>query len=143
MPGLLGPKDKIILQSVGNNGLEEVAVQIESSEIKLGNVNFGFGSTVLSADAKKLLKEVAQKVIKHGFTSIALNGHADSIASNPNVNDYISSNRSEAAKAYLSNLLKGKDVEISVAAFSDKKPLADNTSATARAVNRRVEILVK
>jgi len=98
---------------------------------------------VLTPKAKSILDNVAKVVRAHGFTYVDLSGHTDVFASAGFDNQKLSDNRSSAAQTYLQNKLKGLKVKIVISGHAADQQVIDSTEATARAINRRVEVIVK
>jgi outer membrane protein OmpA-like peptidoglycan-associated protein len=104
-------------------------------------VTFKNGSSVLSAEAKKTLDDVANQVsnMKGGYM-LEVQGYTDSRGSE-SFNNGLSDRRAEAVKRYLVT----KNVQlmrISIVGEGKSNPVADNKTAKGRAENRRVEIRI-
>ena len=142
LPFLVGPRDKVgVLVEI--NGHEVlVPIAAENRPIALGNVNFNFDSSSLTPKAKSILRRVAQVVLQHGFTKIDLIGYTDVLASPGFSNQRLSNERALSARAYLAGLLGSRRVKTVVGGRAARDPLETGRSARARALNRRVEIIV-
>jgi len=104
-------------------------------------VTFKNGSSVLSADAKRTLDDLANQVsgMKAGY-QVEVQGYTDGRGSE-NFNYGLADRRAEAVKRYLVT----KNVElhrISVVGVGKANPVADNKTAKGREQNRRVEVRV-
>ena len=104
-------------------------------------VTFKNNSSVLSADAKKTLDDVANQVanLKSGYL-VEVQGYTDSRGSE-NFNYALSDRRAEAVKRYLVT----KNVQlhrISIVGEGKSNPVADNKTAKGREENRRVEVRI-
>jgi outer membrane protein OmpA-like peptidoglycan-associated protein len=103
-------------------------------------VNFDFNkSTVKKADDADLEKAVAFVKKYPGF-KISVEGYTDNIGSDA-YNQALSERRAAAVKEYL--VKHGVDAaKIQSAGHGESDPVADNSTETGRAENRRVEILI-
>ena len=106
----------------------------------LGDVLFSTGQADLKPGAAQRLNKLAAFMLKYPDRGVVIEGHTDSTGSAAS-NQTLSERRADAVKAYLvsqgvpatrvTTVGKGKDV-----------PVADNTSASGRQQNRRVEIII-
>jgi outer membrane protein OmpA-like peptidoglycan-associated protein len=116
--------------------------QVTNDPISIGNVNFDFCSSKLTAEAKAILKNIAKVVKDHGFTYIYLSGHTDVFAQAGFDNQKLSEQRNAAVRAFLKSLIPA-GVTIKLDAKAATEPIIAKTDASSRAINRRVEIIVK
>lgn len=101
---------------------------------------FDFDKSVLKADGKAKLDDLAQKVKAINLEVIIAVGHTDSVGTDA-YNQKLSQRRSEAVKAYL--ITKGIEKNrIYTEGKGEKQPVADNKTSEGRSKNRRVEIEV-
>ena len=101
---------------------------------------FDFDKSVLKADGKAKLDDLAGKVKAINLEVIIAVGHTDSVGSDA-YNQKLSVRRAEAVKAYL--VSKGIEKNrIYTEGKGEKQPVADNKTKEGRAKNRRVEIEV-
>ena len=143
LPSIVGPKDKVEVV-VNENGTQVVVpIKYIPNPITLANINFDFSSAKLTPKAKAILDNVAKVVKAHGFTYVDLSGHTDVFASAGFDNQKLSDNRSSAALKYLNAKLKGLNVTIVTSGHAADNQVIASTDATARAINRRVEVIVK
>ena len=143
LPSIVGPKDKVEVV-VNENGTQVVVpIKYIPNPITLANINFDFSSAKLTPKAKSILDNVAKVVKAHGFTYVDLSGHTDVFASAGFDNQKLSDNRSSAALNYLNKKLKGLNVTIVTSGHAATKQVIASTEANARAINRRVEVIVK
>lgn len=106
----------------------------------LGDVLFSTGQADLKPGAAERLNKLAAFMLKYPDRGVVIEGHTDSTGSAA-TNQALSERRANAVKAYLisqgvpaasiTTIGKGKDV-----------PVADNTTASGRQANRRVEIII-
>ena len=106
----------------------------------LGDVLFATGKADLKPGAMERLNKLASFMLKYPDRAVVIEGHTDSTGSAA-TNQTLSERRADAVKAHLisqsvpaasvTTIGKGKDV-----------PVADNTTASGRQQNRRVEIII-
>lgn len=99
-------------------------------------------SVVIAQESQQLLKEVSQ-VIKEANLPVEVEGHTDNIPPSSGCafpsNWELSASRSAAVVRFL--IEQGLDPKIFTAVgYADTRPIAPNTSAIGRSMNRRIEI---
>ena len=101
---------------------------------------FDFNKSVLKADGKAKLDDLAGKVKAINLEVIIAVGHTDSVGSDV-YNQKLSVKRADAVKAYL--ITKGIEKNrVYTEGKGEKQPVADNKTDAGRSKNRRVEIEV-
>jgi OOP family OmpA-OmpF porin len=101
---------------------------------------FDFDKSVLKAEGKAKLEDLAAKVKGISLEVIIAVGHTDSVGTS-GYNQKLSVKRSEAVKAYL--VSKGIEKNrIYTEGKGESQPVADNKTKDGRAKNRRVEVEV-
>ena len=101
---------------------------------------FDFNKSVLKADGKAKLDDLAGKVKAINLEVIIAVGHTDSVGADA-YNQKLSVKRADAVKAYL--ITKGIEKNrVYTEGKGEKQPVADNKTPEGRAKNRRVEIEV-
>ena len=101
---------------------------------------FDFNKSVLKADGKAKLDDLAGKVKAINLEVIIAVGHTDSTGSDA-YNQKLSVRRADAVKAYL--ITKGIEKNrVYTEGKGEKQPVADNKTDAGRSKNRRVEIEV-
>ena len=101
---------------------------------------FDFDKSVLKADGKAKLDDLAGKVKAINLEVIIAVGHTDSTGSDA-YNQKLSVKRADAVKAYLTT--KGIEKNrVYTEGKGEKQPVADNKTDAGRSKNRRVEIEV-
>lgn len=112
---------------------------------KLGKINFGPNSPVLSAAAMKKLRAIGKAAIDadaetlklKGFTSVGIDASWTTAQ-----HKALSKARAKAAKAFLVSYFEKKnaDIEVKIVAKGKNNPVAANTNEKNRKKNRRVEV---
>ncbi len=102
------------------------------------NVTFAFGSADLDARFFPVLDSVSKVVKKYDKTLVEVAGHTDSVGSAES-NQSLSERRANTVAQYLISKGIARDRTIVVGA-GETMPVADNSTAEGRALNRRVEL---
>jgi outer membrane protein OmpA-like peptidoglycan-associated protein len=147
-----GLKDNIFVlaQIVEQEDMETGQVSAASIEEKIKNegkevfhnILFDFGSDNLTQESYAIIETLSEYLKANPTQNYYIVGHTDNVGSLPS-NQTLSEKR---AKAVLSALTKKYDVplsQLSAHGVGQLSPLAINTSEEGRALNRRVEIVLK
>ena len=125
-------------QQLGDSG---VSVARDGDNINLllpGNITFPTGKSTLNASFYSVLNSVALVLEEYNKTLIIISGHTDSTGSTA-INQQLSNNRAAAVSSYLSS--KGVFAErLETIGFASRRPIANNSTASGREQNRRVEM---
>ncbi len=132
----------------GNNQSKNISVHIVNNKIIItitGKVLFNSGSAHLNPEALSVLNGIVQLVMKYPEYNINIKGHTDDIpistAQFPSNWD-LSAIRATTVLKYL--IKKGiKPERLTATGYGDIIPLVPNTSASNRAINRRVEFVLE
>ena len=104
-------------------------------------LNFEFAKSDLTAEAKGRLAGAVAMLNGNVEITIALEGHADAIGSEP-FNDKLGMARAENVKRHLAEQHKIDVEKMSVVSFGENQPAAPNDTPVGRAQNRRVVVKV-
>jgi len=122
-----------------NSGCPEITIEIWTSfYIALSDVNFAVNSDSIKASSTPSLKKVADLMHANKGFILKLGGYADSTGSREH-NKQLSEGRAKAVRDYLVEREKVNPKRIRLASYGEKMPKAPNTTASGRAINRRVE----
>ena len=103
-------------------------------------IKFSTASTSLTTPSRVILSEVAALIRKHSVNGIEIIGHTDNTGEADH-NLILSQKRAETVKKYLID--DGVEAHLlSARGYGSSQPVSDNTSASGRAKNRRVEFKV-
>ncbi|HEU5235634.1 MAG TPA: OmpA family protein, partial [Pyrinomonadaceae bacterium] len=106
------------------------------------SVNFRTGSSILNAESKTKLDDIAKKAQAAKGYVIEVTGFADATGGT-NYNRQLSQRRADAVIRYLveNNQIPLRRI-ITPYGFGESMPIADNTTRSGRAENRRVEVKI-
>ena len=93
-------------------------------------------------DNYELLSKVQKSIRTFGEPNVVIEGHTDSTGSDE-VNEHLSQQRAEAVRAYLTANQTLSYDRIVALGYGSMRPLASNETADGRAVNRRIDVIVK
>jgi len=111
------------------------------SLLALGVVEFNPASAQLTPQGRRVLDQVAPLLAASPGLLCEIQGHTDS-KGNPSANQALSLKRAVATKTYL--VAKGIAPErLLPKGFGDTEPIASNTTAAGRQLNRRINFLLK
>jgi outer membrane protein OmpA-like peptidoglycan-associated protein len=104
------------------------------------DVSFDVGRYSIKPNMRPVLDRLASTLNQHPVTTVTIIGHTDSTGSDA-VNDPLSINRAAATRDYL--VQRGVSAQrIAIDGRGSRQPVADNSTASGRAMNRRVEIFI-
>ena len=119
---------------------QEVEKIVEVEKVVFPDIAFRANSTDLTDLGKGKAYLVAQKLKENSDVVVAIEGHADAVGSD-DFNQKLALRRAQRVMAELTQL--GVDANrLSIASFGESKPLIDQQTDWAHAVNRRVEFRV-
>jgi OOP family OmpA-OmpF porin len=120
----------------------EVNKQGDQLLIRLGAIKFPVGKYVIMQENYGLLSKVQLAIRIFGEPDVVIEGHTDSTGSDE-LNQHLSEQRAYAVGQYLiANRTLPAD-RIEAVGFGAIRPLASNKTAQGRAVNRRIDIIIK
>lgn len=116
-----------------NDG-EAIKVTFESG------ILFPTNSSTLNSASRTSLNQFATSLINNPDTDIKIYGHTDNTGSDA-INNPLSEKRADAVYSYLNQ--KGvPSTRMAAQGMGSTKPVADNSTATGRTQNRRVEVYI-
>lgn len=118
-----------------------VRVERDGNYINLimpGDITYATNSADIKADFYKVLDSVALVIAEYDKTLVVVGGHTDSDGSEE-YNQTLSLKRASSVSAYLQS--RGVDpVRLETVGFGERQPVASNSTAEGKQLNRRVEI---
>ncbi len=113
---------------------DQIALTMPSS------ITFGVNSADVQPGFQGSLNDVATTLVDYPSTAVDIIGHASSDGDD-GYNQTLSEGRARSVRTYLVG--QGlQPVRVNAIGMGETQPLADNATATGRAANRRVEILL-
>jgi outer membrane protein OmpA-like peptidoglycan-associated protein len=110
--------------------------------IRLKAIRFPVGQAVIVPGNYPLLTKVQKAIKTFGNPQVRIEGHTDSTGTE-GLNQRLSHNRAQAVKQYLvANATLPVD-KISALGYGSSRPLVSNATAAGRAVNRRIDVVIK
>jgi OOP family OmpA-OmpF porin len=120
----------------------EVYKKAQQLVIRLKAIQFPVGQAVILPNNYPLLTTVQKAIHTFGQPDVVVEGHTDSTGSEI-VNQELSQKRADSVKQYLvynGTLPAGKIIAVG---YGSSRPLASNATAQGRAVNRRIDVIIK
>jgi outer membrane protein OmpA-like peptidoglycan-associated protein len=102
-------------------------------------LNFQFGRSELTDEAKRKLASAIVTPKPNARLSVALEGHADWTGPEA-YNEQLGLDRAESVRRYLAEQLRIPAGQINVVSYGENSPAAPNTTREGRAQNRRVVV---
>lgn len=149
---VVGQNEKLESEVWLNNEFEAARAQFTSEEaevykqgdkllLRLKGLSFTNNKSVIGSENFKLLAKVQKVIADVGTGQIQIEGHTDS-SGGKKLNDELSTQRAKSVESYL---IANKDItadKIKATGFGDSKPIATNKTASGRAQNRRVDVII-
>ncbi len=130
------------VRNLFNANEAEVYKQGNQLLIRLGAIEFPVGKYVIMPENYGLLSKVQRAIRIFGEPNVVIEGHTDSTGSDE-INEHLSEKRAYAVGEYLiANRTLPTDRIVAVG-YGAIRPLASNKTARGRAVNRRIDIIIK
>jgi outer membrane protein OmpA-like peptidoglycan-associated protein len=110
--------------------------------IRLKAIQFPVGQAVIVPSNYPLLTTVQKAIRAFGEPDVIIEGHTDSTGSEA-LNKELSRNRAESVQQYLIHNLVLPAEKVMARGYGSSRPLASNATASGRAVNRRIDVIIK
>ena len=140
---LLDRKEKRLREELQGTGVDVNRNPDGSINMVMPSVTFATNSSTIQGQFQGALNDVAKVLREDGTANqlaIVVHGHTDNTGSDA-VNNPLSQNRANSVKNYLSS--QGiSSTRITARGYGSTSPVADNSTASGREQNRRVEISV-
>ena len=128
-PTLAGPAE--------NDGCPEILAEDKAVlDHAMQNVNYETGSARLLSSSQKILDQIAVIVVKYPGYNLYIDGYTDNVG-NDAANQQLSVDRTRSCADYLASKGVSKSILITQG-HGENDPIADNTTAAGRKMNRRV-----
>lgn len=120
--------------------VDEAGCVVEQS-VSFNNITFEFNSSQLTAQGQLAMDLIADGLLKQTDLQLLIGGHADAIGSAER-NLALSQKRAQSVAAYLT--ARGVDAaRLRTEGHGESRPVASNDTPEGRALNRRVEFVIK
>jgi len=120
----------------------EVYKQGNQLVIRLKAIRFPVGKSFLVPENYALLSRVQKAISAFEAPQVVIEGHTDSTGSRE-VNESLSKERAEAVEEYLVANRTIDAQNISAVGYGPNRPLAPNETKEGRAINRRIDLIIK
>ncbi|MBT8356466.1 MAG: OmpA family protein, partial [Deltaproteobacteria bacterium] len=120
----------------------EVYKQGNQLLIRLRAIEFPVGKYVIMPENYGLLSTVQRAIRIFGEPNVVIEGHTDSTGSDE-INEHLSEKRAYAVGQYLIANRTLPANKIVTVGYGEIRPLASNKTAKGRAVNRRIDVILK
>ena len=109
--------------------------------IRLREIQFPVGQSVIMPSNYALLSKVQRAIKSFGEPDVVIEGHTDSTGSDE-VNEHLSQQRAESVRQYFVANGTLPEWQISSVGYGSSRPLASNETAEGRAINRRIDVAI-
>ncbi|MCU0431147.1 MAG: OmpA family protein [Cytophagaceae bacterium] len=124
-------------QALKVNYSQEITSEVSSKSYQ---IQFETGSAVIKSNSYGVLDEILKSAVVAEGLKVGVYGHTDDVGDDQK-NQSLSEARAKSVAEYLKS--KGlSDARIESRGFGESQPIADNTSESGRAQNRRVQIVL-
>jgi outer membrane protein OmpA-like peptidoglycan-associated protein len=120
----------------------EVYKKAQYLVIRLKAMRFPVGQAVVVSSNYPLLTTVRKAIQAFGRPDVVIEGHTDSTGSEA-LNQKLSRSRAESVRQYLIQNGTLPADKITAKGYGSSRPLASNATARGRAVNRRIDVIIK
>jgi outer membrane protein OmpA-like peptidoglycan-associated protein len=110
--------------------------------IRLKAIQFPVGQAVILPSNYPLLTTVQKAIRAFGKPDVVIEGHTDSTGSEA-LNKELSRKRAESVQQYLIHNLVLPAEKVMARGYGSSRPLASNATAPGRAINRRIDVIIK
>lgn len=117
------------------------AIVVTFDENKGGGIYFDTNKYNVNSKSRQTLDKLSNVFQQYPDTKILVVGHTDSAGAD-DYNMTLSQNRANAVTNYLRDSKGVASARLNVNWFGEEKPMSDNSSASGRAKNRRVNIVI-
>ncbi len=137
-------KHEELIESVEKMFSNSEAVVLRKSDdliVRLIGLTFPSGKSTIKPEFFSLLATLQRAVRKFTNSPISIEGHTDALGDD-RYNENLSYERAIAVKQYLLANMGLDDSRINAVGFGETSPIASNETATGRAQNRRIDVVI-
>jgi outer membrane protein OmpA-like peptidoglycan-associated protein len=126
-----------------SGGVQEQMTEelLEFGRVRLYGINFDYDSDIIRDESKPTLDKIVAMLKSEQTMQLIIEGHTDSDGTAEH-NQILSQKRAESVKLYLTSAGTSSS-RLFTEGYGESIPVAPNTTATGKAQNRRVELVVK
>ena len=123
---------------------DEARVFREGSNVilRLVGLTFDSGQSDIRPDAVTLLNKVEKAIDIFPRSELIIEGHTDSYGGDES-NQQLSQQRAESVQQYMVNAMRIPSYRMIATGYGETQPVANNETASGRARNRRIDIVIK
>lgn len=125
-------------------GREEARVfrQGDSIILRLVGLTFDSGKAEIKPASFDLLTKVEKAIDVFPNSELTIEGHTDSYGGDE-LNQQLSQQRAESVQQYMINAMRIPEYRLIATGYGESNPVANNETASGRAQNRRIDIVIK
>jgi outer membrane protein OmpA-like peptidoglycan-associated protein len=110
--------------------------------LRLVGLTFDSGKSELKPTSFDLLAKVEKAIDVFPRSELIIEGHTDSYGSDE-LNQELSQDRAESVQQYMINAMRIASYRLIATGYGESNPVANNETASGRAQNRRIDIVIK
>ena len=110
--------------------------------LRMVGLTFDSGKSEIRQEDFDLLAKVEHAIDVFPRSELVIEGHTDSYGSDE-LNQRLSQNRAEAVQQYMINAMRIPSYRLVATGYGETHPVATNDTASGRAQNRRIDIVIK
>lgn len=133
-------QEQAFREELSGSGIDVIR---EGDNIRLvmpSNITFATDQSYITTGFHQTLNDIAKVLIKFDKTLLSIEGHTDSTGSAQH-NQLLSTQRAQSVQQYL--IAKSiEESRLKITGYGESMPIADNNTASNRALNRRVEVQI-
>lgn len=116
--------------------------QGDSIILRLVGLTFDSGKSELKPASFDLLAKVEKAIDVFPNSELIIEGHTDSYGGD-DLNQKLSQERAESVQQYMINAMRIPEYRLIATGYGESNPVANNETASGRAQNRRIDIVIK
>lgn len=114
----------------------------DSVILRLVGLNFDSGKSEIRPENFDLLAKVEKAIDVFPRSELIIEGHTDSYGGDE-MNQKLSQSRAESIQQYMINAMRIASYRLIATGYGETNPIANNETASGRAQNRRIDIVIK
>jgi OmpA-OmpF porin, OOP family len=110
--------------------------------LRLVGLTFDSGKSEIKQESFDLLAKVERAIDVFPRSELIIEGHTDSYGGDE-MNQQLSQSRAESVQQYMINAMRIPSYRLIATGYGETNPIANNETASGRAQNRRIDIVIK